>query len=183
MRPSAVFAFAALLAGASVQADPLPVPDHVRKYISEAKVAGPGRLTWYGFHVYDAHLYVPRGFDASAPFTQPFALELIYARKLNGGAIADTSRDEMARMGLGTDAQREQWHTQMATLFPDVDKGRKLAGVNVPGVGARFYADGRFRGAIEDPEFARAFFSIWLDERTRAPRLRETLLKQLETGR
>lgn len=183
MRLSAVIACAALLAAAAASADPLPVPDYVRKYIVEAKVAGPGRLTWYGFHVYDAHLYVPRGFDPNMPFRQPFALELMYARKLDGRAIADASRDEIARMGLGTDEQRDRWHAQMATLFPDVDKGQKITGVNVPGVGARFYFDGRFRGAIDEPEFARAFFSIWLDERTRAPKLREVLFRQLETGR
>jgi hypothetical protein len=172
-----------MLASAAAGAETLPVPDHVRKYISEAKVAGPGRMTWYGFHVYDAHLYVPRGFDASAPLRQPFALELTYARKLDGRAIADTSRDEIARMGFGTEELRERWHTQMTAVFPDVDKGQKITGVNVPGVGARFYYDGRFRGAIADPEFARAFFSIWFDERTRAPRLRDVLFRQLETGR
>jgi len=183
MRLSAVITCAALLTAAGAGADPLPVPDHVRNYISEAKVAGPGRLTWYGFHVYDAHLYVSRGFDASAPLQQPFALELTYARKLDGRAIADTSRDEIARMGLGTEAQRDRWHAQMAAFFPDVDRGQKITGINVPGVGARFYFDGRFLGAIDDPQFARAFFSIWFDERTRAPRLRETLFRQLETGR
>ncbi len=173
----------ALIATMAASADPARVPDHIRVYISDAKVAGPGRLTWYGFHVYDAHLYVPRGFDARAPFTQPFALDLQYARKLEGRAIADTSRDEITRMGFGADEQRIRWHALMVALFPDVDKGQRLTGVNVPGVGARFYFDGRFRGAIEDPDFARAFFSIWLDQRTRAPRVRDTLFNQLEVQR
>jgi hypothetical protein len=62
-------------------------------------------------------------------------------------------------------------------LFPDVEKGRKLAGVNLPGTGARFYFDGQLLGSIDDPAFARAFFAIWLDERTKAPQLRESLLK------
>jgi hypothetical protein len=173
----------ALIATMAASADPVRVPDHIRAYISDAKVAGPGRLTWYGFHVYDAHLYVPRGFDARAPFTRPFALELQYARRLEGRAIADASRDEIARMGFGTEEQRQRWHALMAALFPDVDKGQKLAGINQPGIGVRFYFDGRFCGAIEDPEFARAFFSIWLDQRTRAPRVRETIFNQLETQR
>ena len=183
MRLSSAVACAALLAGGAAGAQALAVPDHVRRYISEAKVAGPGRMTWFGFHVYDAHLYVPRGFDANAPMQQPFALELMYARKLDGRAIADTSRDEIARMGFGSDEQRDRWHAQMTAVFPDVDKGQKITGINVPGVGARFYFDGRFRGAIADPEFARAFFSIWFDERTRAPRLREVLFRQLGAGR
>jgi hypothetical protein len=67
----------------------------------------------------------------------------------------------------------------MLKLFPDVEKGRRLAGVNVPGTGARFYYEGRLLGSIDDPAFARAFFAIWLDERTRAPQLRESLLRTL----
>jgi hypothetical protein len=66
----------------------------------------------------------------------------------------------------------------MEALFPDVDKGRRIAGVNQPGTGARFYVDGVFAGSIDEPDFARAFFAIWLDPRTRAPRLRDSLLKR-----
>ncbi|MGE5338726.1 MAG: chalcone isomerase family protein [Gemmatimonadota bacterium] len=182
-RASATLACAALLAGVAAHADPVRVPAYVRAYISDARVAGPGRLTWFGFHVYDANIYVSHGFDARAPFGQPFALELKYARALDGRAIADASRDEIARLGFGTEEQRERWHAWMTALFPDVERGQKLAGVYLPGVGARFYFDGRLRGAIEDPEFARAFFSIWLDERTRAPRLRDSLMQQLEVQR
>jgi hypothetical protein len=65
----------------------------------------------------------------------------------------------------------------MARLFPDVGSGQRLAGVNLPGQGVRFYFDGRFVGAIDDAAFARAFFAIWLDERTQAPTLREALLR------
>lgn len=176
------------LAGVLAMFDPVharasaTVPEHVRKYLSDARIAGPGRLTWFGFHVYDAHLYAPRGFDARTPFARPFVLELEYARKLEGRAIADASRDEIVRMGFGSEDERARWHQQMAALFPDVDKQRRLAGVHLPDKGARFYFDGRFIGAIEDVEFARAFFSIWLDPRTRAPRLRDGLLRQLETS-
>ncbi len=183
MRASAALAFAALLAGVAAHADPLGVPAYVRPYIGDARFAGHGRLTWFGFHVYDANIYAPSGFDARAPYAQPFALELQYARALDGRAIADASRDEIARLGFGNDEQRARWHAQMTAIFPDVDRGQKLAGIYLPGVGARFYFEGRFRGAIDDPEFARAFFAIWLDARTRAPRLRDALVQQLEVQR
>ena len=42
--------------------------------------------------------------------------------------------------------------------------------------GAEFFPLGRSTGAIRDPEFARVFFSIWLDPRTREPKLRAALL-------
>jgi hypothetical protein len=169
---SATAAATAPAANAGAQA-----PAHVRKYVGDAPLAGSGRLTWYGFHVYDATLYTPARVDLADPTATSFVLELAYARKLDGKGIADASRDEIARLGFGTDAQRARWHQQMVRLFPGVDKGRRLAGVNVPGSGARFYFDGQFLGGIDDPAFARAFFAIWLDERTRAPQLRESLLK------
>jgi hypothetical protein len=151
---------------------------YVSRYGSDARLAGEGRLTWLGFHVYDAHLFAPARFNLDDPLGQPFVLELTYARKLEGKSIAAASRDEMQRMGLGTAEQQARWLARMETLFPDVDKGRRIAGVNQPGAGARFYVDGVFAGSVEEPEFSRAFFAIWLDPRTRAPRLRESLLKR-----
>lgn len=151
---------------------------YVSRYVSDARLAGEGRLTWLGFHVYDAHLFAPARFNLDDPLRQPFVLELTYARKLEGKSIAAASRDEMQRMGLGTAEQQARWLARMEALFPDVDKGRRIAGVNQPGAGARFYVDGVFAGSVEEPEFARAFFAIWLDPRTRAPRLRESLLKR-----
>ena len=182
--PEAAALLAAVLTFAAAAAASTPPPNdgsqapaHVRRYVGDAPFAGSGRLTWYGFHVYDATLYAPARFDAAEATAKSFVLELTYARKLDGRGIADASRDEIERLGFGTEAQRARWHEQMLKLFPDVEKGRRLAGVNVPGAGARFYADGRFLGSIDDPAFARAFFAIWLDERTKAPQLREKLLK------
>ena len=178
-------AAAALVAAASAVAAPAAasspaagagVPAHVRQYVGDAPAA-TGRLTWFGFHVYDAALYAPPRFEPADPTGSRFVLELTYARRLEGKGIAEASRDEIERLGFGTPAQRARWHEQMVGLFPDVEKGRRLAGVNVPGTGARFYFDGRFLGSIDDPAFARAFFAIWLDERTRSPQLRENLLK------
>ena len=49
---------------------------------------------------------------------------------------------------------------------------------------SRLTAFGRVQGALSNlPEFARAFFSIWLDDRTRAPQLRATLFEQLGAPR
>ena len=152
-------------------------PAHVRKYVGDVALAGTGRLTWFGLHVYDAALYVPARFEPAEPTAHSFVLELTYARRLDGKGIAGASRDEIERLGFGTEAQRARWHEQMAKLFPDVEKGRRLAGVNLPGVGARFYFDGRFLGSIDEPAFSQAFFAIWLDDRTRSPQLRDGLLK------
>jgi len=166
----------ALLVGGPALAD---VPHHVSRALGEARPAGSGRLTWFGLHVYDAHLFVPAtGFDARRYAEQRFALELTYARTLQGRAIAERSDAEIAKLGIGTEAQRARWRQAMIALFPDVQAGQRLAGVHVPGQATEFYFDGRPIGRIDDPAFGAAFFGIWLDARTTAPDLRASLLKQ-----
>ena len=64
----------------------------------------------------------------------------------------------------------------MKAIFPDVRKGTHISGVYLPDKAARFYLDGKLLGEVDDPEFARAFFSIWLDMRTSASSLRSQLL-------
>ncbi len=164
------------LSGPPAQAAEDPTPAHVRQYFA-AQLAGEARLTWFGLHVYDARLFVPPDFNAADPSAQPFALELTYARSLDGKAIAETSRDEIARLGFGNEVSRQKWFEAMVRIFPDVDKGLRIAGVNLPGRGVRFLVNGQERGSIDDTEFARAFFAIWLDPRTKSPKVREGLLR------
>ncbi len=134
---------------------------------------GEGTLRWFGLKIYEATLWTGGG---APDFARPFRLELRYARRLRGAAIAERSAEEIARLGFGTPAQRATWLEDMRGLFPDVDEGDALAGEHVPGRGARFTRNGHPLGEIADPAFSRAFFSIWLDPRTREPGLRAALL-------
>jgi hypothetical protein len=134
---------------------------------------GAGSLHWFGLHVYDARLAVAgERFDPA----QPFALTLRYARDLAGARIADASLEEIRRLGFGTRADHAHWLDEMRRVFPDVRRGDELTGTAVPGRGVEFALNGRPIGAIDDPAFARAFFAIWFDPRTRARDLRASLL-------
>lgn len=156
-----------------------PVPAYITRDIAGARPSGSGRFTWFGLHIYDARLYVPeRGIDISDLASQRFALELAYARRLGGSAIAERSRDEIEKLKLGSEEQLAEWLLQMKKIFPDVTAGQTLTGVHLAGGATRFYFDGRFIGAIDDPAFGRAFFAIWLDPKTSAPRLRTELLQR-----
>lgn len=153
------------------------IPDFVRKQVPEAQLSGEGRLRWLGLSVYDARLYIPKqGFVAERFSSQPLALELRYLRGLKGQAIAERSAKEIEKLGLGTPAQRASWLQAMRNLFPNVSEGKILTGIHLPGQGAEFFANGQFLGRIDDEEFSRAFFAIWLDERTTVPQLRQALL-------
>jgi hypothetical protein len=166
------------LALASNLAQGSEAPAYIRNRLEAAQVHGQGRLTWLGLTVYDARLYVSgQDFDSSRPISQPFVLELTYARALPGRAIAERSHEEITRLRFGTEDRRQRWLEQMAALFPDVRVGQRLAGIHQPDGATHFYLDGRLIGRIDDAQFGRAFFAIWFDPRTRDPDLRARLLK------
>jgi hypothetical protein len=149
------------------------LPPAAAPLVPQVREAGQGRLTWWGLHIYDARLYVSGpAFRAG----EPFALALRYARDFEGQRIADTSVEEMRRLGFGNETDQRRWRDAMLALFPDVKRGDELIGVSVPGRGAVFFHNGRRIGEVDDPGFARAFFAIWLDPRTRAAELRQRLL-------
>lgn len=144
---------------------------------------GAGDYRWFGWKLYEARLWTEQAAATAPPLEGPLVLELSYARAISGARIADASRDEMARLGFGTPQSRAIWHARMRALFPDVQEGTRLAGVHLPAQGALFYRDDVLIGRVDDPAFAQAFFSIWLDARSAAPALRAALLGQQDGER
>ena len=152
-----------------------PLPDAVAVKLPDLRPAGEGRLRWLGLHIYDAVLWTgPDPFNAQGEL----ALDISYARNIPANRLVGTSLKEMRRLGFNDSGQLDRWSREMSRVFPDIQKGDRLTGVNRPGVGAEFYHNGRFAGVVADQAFAFAFFSIWLDPRTREPGLRESLLGQ-----
>jgi len=171
MRRLCVLLLAAMLNGLPI-AYALPLPESVVREFPQLRMAGEGRLRWFGLLIYDASLWVEGDKWSSQ---REFALDIRYAREIKGNKLAETSIEEMRRLGFGNESQLMRWGADLARLFPDVRKGEHMTGVNRPGQGVRFYHQGRLAGTIDDPEFARGFFAIWLDERTREPGLRQAL--------
>ncbi len=165
-----------LLALLMLQAVPVcarQAPAHIGAALEQARLAGEGNYTYFGLDVYTARLWIgSAGLRGDLPGAQPFALELEYALGLSGVRIAAASVDQMASIGVGSDSERQAWQRQMAAIFPDVKKGTRLCGVYLPGLGARFYLDGKLLATVTDTSFARAFFSIWLHPNTTAKPLR-----------
>jgi len=151
----------------------LALPERLAKEFPDLRLAGEGRLRWFGLLIYDASLWVS---GARWNGEQEFALDIRYARDIKAHRLVEASLDEMRRLGFGNEERLGKWAGEMTRVLPDVRKGEHLTGVNRPGVGAEFYYQGKMAGAIMDPEFARAFFAIWLDERTREPGLRQSLI-------
>lgn len=170
MHKTIVFFLLALLAAPAAA---MELPAAACSVLQSCRMIGQGQLRWFGFHVYDAALWSSSGrWQAQAPY----ALDIRYARRVTGAQLAETSVDELRRLGIGDEAALARWGAAMRKLFPDVAPGSRLIGVHVPQRGALFYSATAYLGAIEDPEFARGFFAIWLDPRTQTPDLRAALL-------
>lgn len=170
-----IFACLCLSLALSAQANSLP--SEVETALPDAQLSGHGSYRWFGLKLYEAYLWREQKTDTKDQLWQaPFVLELVYARDLSGKRIAQASIDEMSKLDRGTPAQHSEWLSWMIEIFPDVNEGTRLSGHYIPMQGVHFYGDGRLLKEISDVEFAKAFFAIWLDERSSAGSLRRALL-------
>ena len=147
--------------------------------LPQAQASAAVRLRVWGFSIYDAKLWVQRGFKAENFEQQRFGLELKYLRNLKKDDIAQRSITEMRRFTAISDAKAANWLARMTASFPDVQDGDTLVGINQPGVGASFYMNGKLLGEVNDPEFAKLFFSIWLHPNSSQPAMRNAMLGSL----
>jgi hypothetical protein len=138
--------------------------------LKQAKVQGKGRMTYFGFHIYDATFY--RSHNPNQPF---FALQIHYQKSFSGIAIAKSTEDEMKKVGV-PDAQASIWGKELSQIFPNITSGENLLAIYDPSLGTRFFYNDRDIGRVSGPDFAKAFFAIWLDPKTSEPKLRRELL-------
>ena len=148
-------------------------PEAARQWLTQVESRGEGELRWFGILAYRARLWTPsRTWDPGGPL----ALEIRYARSFTGQQLASRSIDEMKHTKAGSDAQHEQWLAAMSRTFRNVDEGDCLLGVATRSGATRFYFNGTPIGVIDDPQFGRAFFGIWLSPATTQPALRTKLI-------
>jgi len=147
-----------------------------------SRLRGQAQLRLLGLGIYQARLWALPGFRADLALDQPVVLELTYLREFQGSSIAQRSLDEMRRAGPLGEAQAQRWLAEMRRLFPDVRPGDRIAGLHLPGQGARFWQDGRPLGEVADAEFGRRFFGVWLAPTTSQPAMRLSLLGLAATG-
>ena len=170
-------ALALCLAGSVLaQTAALDTRPEVSAALPQAQLIGKGRLTVFGFQVYDARLWAAPGFGGTSYSAQPLALELNYLRDFKALDIAERSIKEMRRSASISDAQESKWLADMQRVVPDVKKGDRILGIHKPGMGADFWVNGKPAGEIHDAEFARLFFGIWLSPKTSEPHIRTLLL-------
>lgn len=151
----------------------MPLPQAALAYAPEWRSLGSGQMRWFGLRLYDAELWVSG--ERFAP-ERPHVLALRYHRAIAAERLVESSIAEMRRLGVQDEARLAAWRDALAQAFPSVAPDESIVGMHLPGRGAVFWHEGRLTAEIDDPELARRFFAIWLDERTREPALRARLL-------
>ena len=147
--------------------------NHIISNIPNATQLSKAKFSVLFWHVYDTSLYTS---DNKFSFDKPFALKLDYKRKLYGKKIAERSADEIRHIGFKDEVRLAGWFTQMLKIFPDVEKGVSITGIYKPDGITVFYKNDEKIGEINDTEFGKWFFGIWLSEKTSEPELRKKLL-------
>ena len=149
------------------------LPEDLTRDVKGLSVRGEAVLRFLGLKVYDVRLWTQM-----KPFThgEPFAIELVYDMAIKGKDIADRSVKEMRTQGFSDEAKLRRWGDEMTKSFPDIKHGDSLIGVSIPAKEARFYNREKLIATIADPEFAKAFFDIWLSEKCSYPKIRLKLL-------
>ncbi len=149
------------------------LPDLVTRDLTGLAKRGEATMRFFGLKVYDVRLWTQM-----KPFShaEPFAVELVYDMSLSGKDIAERSVTEMRAQGYNDESKLKRWGEQMAKIFPDIKQGDTLIGLSIPAKEARFYTREKLIAVVPDPEFAKAFFDIWLSEKSSEPKLRLRLL-------
>jgi Chalcone isomerase-like len=143
---------------------------------SDVRLLGQQRFRYWGFHVYDAQLWVRPGFEPQRFAAHPFMLSLTYARTLLAADIAARSLEEIARQGPVDERDAQRWQDQLQAVLVDVRPSDRLSGLYQPTDQGRFFANGRATGVIRDAQLMPKFFGVWLAPQTSAPSLRRALL-------
>jgi hypothetical protein len=141
----------------------------VAKNISQAEALGQGRLTYWGFTLYDARLY------ASKEPKGGIALDIQYLRKFEAKDLAKQTLDELKKLGV-SDTQRAEWADPLTKAFKTVQVGDSITAIKKPQGSTHFFYNGQFVSEISGESFSQAFFGIWLHPKTSVPQLRKSLL-------
>ena len=160
----------------SARASTSPLPAEIRGELGNVRLQGNGQMRFLGLAVYDIRLWAASPLVPDQVSGRALALEIEYARALQGEQIAERSLAEMKRGARIDAATAERWLSTMKRLFPDVGKGDRLTGVQQPDGTARFFVNGRLTGEVRDPAFTTLFFGIWLGRHSSEPDLRDQLL-------
>lgn len=154
-----VFLTIALFVG-SVQASP----------VNDLKTVGSTTFNWMFWKIYDIRLLTADGSYQEGQ--QPLALEITYARDIEGDQLVSSTIDEWERQQI---TWKEDWSVRLTEIYPNIAEGDQLVLHVDEQNNSAFYFNKKPVGVIEDSEFTDAFLAIWLSENSRSQRVTREL--------
>lgn len=177
---------AACLAGAPVFADVdvagVRVPEQLAEGSQALTLNGAGLRTRFVVKVYVAALYVTtKSHDAAALIdsTQPRRMRLRMLRDVDSksldGALQDGLRDNTTSQEL---AALKAPAERLSRLMSDIGAAREgdVIDLDFDARGVAIASNGKPRGRIDDPAFARALLRVWLGDSPAQASLKKALL-------
>ncbi|MEH6452007.1 MAG: chalcone isomerase family protein [Psychromonas sp.] len=141
--------------------------------INSLRLVGQGGMSWMFMDIYQASLYSQDGTYQHSNYPQ--ALTINYKKNISKSQLIKATKEQWKK--LSVDNKRYQpWINDLNRLWPDIAKGDKLTLFIEQGGNGYFYHNGQLIGSVDSPDFAPAFLSIWLSEKTSQPRLRKKLI-------
>lgn len=139
---------------------------------------GRGELTWFGLSIYHASLWTSTGEYQSVKDSLPIALTITYNKNIKSDALAKRTVKEWKYLGLFDDQRRKYWGQRLRQIWPNVASGDSITTLVTANRETRFYHNDKLLTELADPTFGTALLSIWLDDETSEPDLREKLIGQ-----
>ena len=161
-----------LMLAMSLGAQANPSVNYAELLTNRAQIQGQGRMTYWGFDLYDAKLL-----QLNHPQGASVALKIDYLKSFKSENLREQTLKEMKQLGVSS-VQRDKWSVELKDIFPDVKPGHSITAIYQPTVGTIFLHNQKYVGKVSGDEFSKAFFAIWLDPRTSAPQLRSQLLSE-----
>lgn len=151
-----------------------PKPSEIANVIKADSPYGTGSLRVLLMKAYDASLWT----DAARWSMQsPFALTLKYHFNCSASDIVDRAIEEIKASSPNLSTTTLTRYRQLiGSLLPGARSGDEMTGLYTPDGTVRFFVDGQKTGEVKDPQFAQAFFGMWLSPQTSEPDIRAGLL-------
>jgi len=146
---------------------------------TELELKGVSKLTvGYFFDVYVAAFYQLADLGpVDALSDAPRHLEIHYLRNISKGDFIDAAEDMLSKQHSPEKiAAIREGITQINRNYNDVKKGDRYSLTYLPGSGTELKFNGKSKGIIPGPDFARIYFSIWLGEKSPYRTFRDRLV-------
>lgn len=144
---------------------------------SDLNLWGTARKTFLSFPVVTVSLYGPKSRPSDILSDVPKRIEVNYHVR-----ISKKELDRATIRGIRRNYTPDEYNALLPRIreinacYTDVKPGDQIAVTYTPGIGTEVRLNGQRRGLIEGPDFAQAFFAIWVGSHPVDTRAKSRLL-------